>query len=235
MPLYAGFDIGIKNLAFCIIDSAKWEKYNKCDEETDSGIILWKNLNLYDTIEKCSSIIKTGKLKNTNCNNNAFWVFDNIYYCGMHKNNNCKKYKSKNNNINTLLQKAFRILDSYSIFNEVYYIALETQPKLNQKMKMFATSIETYFIIRQQIDNKDNNLKFIKNSPSKNKLKLYNGDPINNSHIKNPYNKRKYLAQKHTEFFLRKSPDLLKELYLCEKKKDDLADAFLHCIYAIQN
>jgi len=234
MPLYAGFDIGIKNLAFCIIDSAIWNQF-KNGIGTDSGIKLWKNLNILGESEKCSGTIKSGAKKGMTCDKLASWCIKDTFFCGTHKNIDCKKYKPpkiKNTNMKLLKQKAFEELDKIELFNSIDHIVIESQPRINQQMKMFATSIESYFIIRQNIDNPDPKLKSIKNSPAKNKLTVYNGPPILANHIKDPYARRKYLAEKYTEYFLEKCPEILEEYYISCKKKDDLADAFLHCILA---
>jgi hypothetical protein len=234
MPLYVGIDIGIKNLAFCVIDSEKWEKYRK-EESNDPGIVAWENLNILGNAEKCICILQSGKRKGECCEKNAKWLIKNEHYCGMHKLENCKKYtppKVRNINMTLLKKMAFIELDKFSIFNSVNYIVIETQRRINQQMKMFGASIESYFIIRQQIDN-TGSLHSIKASSAKNKLKMYNGPYIAVSHIKDPYDRRKYLAQKHTEFFLNRAPEILNTKYYPSKKRDDLADSFLHCIWAI--
>jgi hypothetical protein len=238
--MYAGFDIGIKNLAFCIIDPIEWYNYRNSQSKT-SGIKLWKNINLIDPDYKC-----TGLLKNNNiCNKKASWVLETKlvdetsyeYTCKLHKSEwatKLKKNKVNSYSIQKLKERAFKELDKIDLFKQVKYIALETQPRINQQMKMFAASIESYFIIRGFIDN-NGILKRIIQSPAKNKLKLYKGPSIDTNHIKDPYDKRKYIAQIQTEYYLNKCPEELEEWYNNCKKKDDLADAFLHCILLINN
>lgn len=234
MPLYAGFDIGIKNLAFCIIDSQDWKKFRN-GEQDDPGIKMWKNINLLGEEFTCSAVFKSGKRKNEICGKKASWK-NEVYLCGQHKTADCteiKKQLVKNVNMRELKKRAFLELDQIKLFDEVKHIAIESQPRINQQMKMFGASIESYFIIRQLIDNPGTNLRAIRASPAKNKLRVYDGPVVSTDHIKDPYNKRKYLAEKYTEYFLSKREDILKEFYHCSKKKDDLADAFLHCILAI--
>ena len=244
MGIYVGCDIGIKNLCFCAIDAEKWRDYRSGDGD-DPGIMLWVNLNLVGEPEKCSGVIKSGKKRGECCGKQARWVLESQdidgmhkeYFCGVHKEDWCTKYKPpkvKNLNMRLLKKKAFTELDKIELFNEVVHIAIESQPRINQQMKMFAASIEAYFIIRQNIDNTDSKLRAIRASPAKNKLTMYDGPRINVSHIKDPYDRRKYLAQKHTEYFLQRSPEILEEYYYPSKKRDDLADAFLHCILAIK-
>ena len=199
MPLFVGIDVGIKNLAFCIIDSEKWEIYSN-EESNDPGIVAWENLNILGEAEKCICILQSGKRKGDICGKNAKWLLENPirgHYCGMHKPDNCKKYtppKIKNINMTLLKKKAFAELDKFTIFDTVNYIVIETQRRINQQMKMFGASIESYFIIRQQIDNNSTSLRNIKASSAKNKLKMYNGPHIAVGHIKDPYDQIQNLS-----------------------------------------
>ncbi len=243
MPLYAGFDIGIKTLSFCIIDTKEWKEY-RARKSNNPGIKMWCILNIVGDPETCAGIIQSGKNKGSRCGKTAGWILETQglnryyqeYYCGRHKPEYAtvhKPAKIKNLNMRGLKKKAFVELDKIELFNQVAHIAIESQPRINQQMKMFGASIEAYFIIRQNIDNPHSALKAIRASPAKNKLSMYDGPQISVAHLKNPYDRRKYLAQKHTEYFLRRAPDVLAEYYFPNKKRDDLADAFLHCILAI--
>ena len=245
MPLYAGFDVGIKNLAFCVIDSALWRKYEE-GESDDPGVLAWENLNVIGEPATCEGHIKSGKNRGELCGKAAKWKLKSrtadgqleyYYYCGTHKVDGCEGYrppKIKNLHMGNLKKIAFNQLDQHDIFERVSYLAIETQPRINQQMKMFGASIEAYFIIRHQIDYPDSLLRTIRSSPAKNKLRMYDGPAIPVGHIKDPYDRRKYLAQKHTEYFLREAPDVLDEKYFPSKKRDDLADAFLHCLWAVK-
>ena len=232
-----GIDIGIKNLPFCVIDSVKWKKYEN-SESDDPGIIEWKNLNVLGESEKCQAIIKSGKKKGAVCGNNSRWKSPEGYYCGRHKPDGAKKYsqpKIKNIQSRILKKRIFAEFDKFVIFDKVFGIALELQPRKNQQMRMYCTSIEAYFIIRQQLDKERPVLRTIKTIPAKNKLKMYTGPEIPVDHIKRPYDRRKYLAQMHTEYFLERAQDVLEKYYYPNKKRDDLADAFLYAIWAIKN
>lgn len=229
--LVAGIDVGVKNLGVCIIDSEIWNIFKKTGVG-DSGIKLWKNINLITHPKECSGTLKNG----LECKKVSKWRINDTYFCGIHKVDDCKpiqKPQIKNISMTILKRLAYIELDKIDLFNFVDTILIETQPSKNQQMKMFASGIESYFVIRQKIDNKRECI--IKNSPAKNKLKLYDGDYISTSHIKDPYAQRKFLAQKHTEFFLRNDQQFLHENYFNNKKKDDLADAFLHALYFIEN
>lgn len=235
MTLHAAFDIGIKNLACCIIDTTQWKCFKRGESE-DPGILFWENLNLMGEPEKCCQPIKSGKKRGEPCGKAASWTNGTNYYCGTHKGGEgLKLYRPpqiKNVNMNHLKKRAFEELDKLEIFKQVSHIVLESQPKINQKMKMFYASIEAYFIIRYQIDREI--LKCVKASPAKNKLKLYKGPEIDCSHLKKSYDRRKYLAEKQTEHFLEKCPEML-DKFLNHKKRDDLADAFLHCLCSFKS
>jgi hypothetical protein len=236
MGIYVGFDIGIKNLAFCAIDSDRWKEFLSGDSD-DPGIVEWTNLDVVGAPHTCSGVIGSGKKKGEVCGKLAAWISDDAYYCGVHKpkTGKVKAYRPpriKNLDMRTLKQRAFTMLDELQVLKDATCIAIETQPRKNQQMKMFAAAIEAYFIIRCRIDAPTRGPKII-GSPAKNKLKMYDGPPINTSHLKDPYDKRKYLAQRHTEYFLESAPEILQLYYLPSKKRDDLADAFLHCIMAI--
>lgn len=228
--LCAAFDIGIKNLACCIIDSEKWCAFQK-GESTDAGIVYWENLNLLGEPESCAALLK----KSGNpCGKVAKWTDGEQYFCGRHHSEGMTAYKApavKNLNMNALKRTAFAALDGLPIFEEVTHILLESQPRINQRMKMFYAAIEAYFIIRYQLDR--TTCKSIKSSPAKNKLKLYNGPAIPCEHLKKSYDRRKYTAVKQTEHFLEKCPQVL-EKFQKNKKRDDLADAFLHCLIGLK-
>jgi hypothetical protein len=66
------FDIGIKNLAFCIFDTSS-EKYKIHD---------WGVINLCGEKVKCCSKTKRGT-----CSKNASYIYNNNYYCGTHVKN----------------------------------------------------------------------------------------------------------------------------------------------------
>jgi hypothetical protein len=228
MNLYMGIDIGIKNLAICIINGDEWKNYKNGNIE-ENGIKLWKIINVINEINECQSNKKNGE----KCNKKAIWKLNEEYYCGTHKKSESKKViekKVKELNMKIIKKKIFEELDKIELINNVSTIAIENQPRINQQMKMLAASIESYFIIRQQID-KNREIKII-SSPAKNKLKYYNGPEINTNHLKKDYDKRKYIAEKQVEYYIKNSPETLKE-FIKNKKKDDLADALLHCILYI--
>ena len=130
--LVAAFDIGIKNLACCIIDPERWRAFEQ-NESEDSGIVYWENLNLLGEAETCCATLKkTGEI----CGKTATWTDGGNYFCGKHRSDDMRAYKApavKNVNMNMLKKAAFKALDELEIFDEVTHILLESQPRINQK------------------------------------------------------------------------------------------------------
>lgn len=67
------FDVGIKNLAYCVIE--------KLDtQNNDFKILEWGIINLAENQKQCGFINK----KNKKCNSNACFVHNNNYFCKAH-------------------------------------------------------------------------------------------------------------------------------------------------------
>lgn len=256
---YVGFDVGIKNLAFCVIDSEIYKKYNESDSncnsgvsqsettnpasqdsggalhaptncECNSGVIEWVNINLIEN-KTCCGVTKKGDV----CGKTASFVLKDSFYCGTHKLEGSKKYKqknTKNQNMEYFLELLFRELDKYPILKDAHSVVIESQPRFNPKMKTLSSGIQSYFIIRNKIDFVTN-LKTVGYSSSKNKLKVWKGEYITSPKT-TKYQRTKDIGQQHTELILARSPETLEKFYNNSKKKDDLADAFLHCVYSLR-
>lgn len=234
--MYCGIDIGIKNLAICIIDPKKWLAFlNK--NNSDIGIIYWECINLLNNdIGTCCGIFKSGKKKGTICNKKANKkTIDGDYWCSTHAPENAfniKTIKVKNVELCKIMKLAFEKLDLLQDkFNLVKKIRIELQPgKLNPRMKTFSNAIYAYFIYKYQIQH--NTLKDIKFSNAKNKTLVCEKFGLNiNCKKTKKYDRTKEMA-------VLAIPELLGEytpqIFLSSKKKDDLADSFLHTIFAIK-
>jgi len=222
MVIYCGIDVGIRNLAFCVIDSIQWTEYiNKHTGPT--GILEWQNLDLYP-VNSCSHIQKTGKNKGKMCGKSSSHFFGDNGYCATH----CTKYKCTKIKctVNDCAIKAFQLLDTFDIFKRVSRVYIENQPSINQKMKMFAAKLEAYFLIRYGMQ--PDNIMSVHFSPAKKKLTMQDRKGVDTDHLKTPYQKRKFTAKKTVESYLQGTVELSK--YLDNTKQDDLADALLHCI-----
>ena len=201
------FDVGIKNLAYCLLNNDKIE---------DWGII---NISIDPVCDICDKSAKK--------------TCENIKLCTTHTK--LKKYKDKkmknipkiNNNIFELGKNIVQKLDEKENFLNVDIVCIENQPALkNPTMKTVQMILYSYFLI----NGVPNNIKNIEMVNARNKLKVYNGPKIE-CDIKNKYNKNKFLAIKYCEYMIKNEDSKFINLYNNSKKKDDLADAYLQGIY----
>ena len=215
---YLSFDIGIKNLAYCIINE------NKIIE--DWGII---NIVNEEPIHKCSEYNKN---KNK-CNSNATYKNKhNQYSCNKHyKILNDKSYKIiKKINANKIdleilgisLIKKLKEIDN---FKQCEHIILENQPVLkNPKMKSIQMIVYSYFLMLKL---EHNIILKIKMFLPKNKLNIYDGPKLETL-SKNKYDNRKKQSIIITKYILEKYNEQSMILYLNNhSKKDDLCDSYL--------
>ena len=211
------FDIGIKNLAFCLL----------CKET--QKIKNWGIINI-----SCDDICQHVNTKNNKCENSAKYKHNDILLCTAHSKlkqypNKCKKIKSENS-IYNIGKKMIEELDKYPDFLKCTDIIVENQPSLkNPTMKSIQMIVYSYFLIK----NKNSNLEMIN---ARNKLKVYKGPKIiipyeNNK--KNKYKINKYLAIKYCNKMIENENKQFIDLYTNSKKKDDLADSYLQGIYYI--
>lgn len=239
--LYVGWDIGIKNLAYCIID------HNPKD--TKSKILELDIINLIETEPetKCSQTNKNGK----KCNSIAEYVSkknEKDFYCNRHykqyikegnTKTNLKKVKKKKIKANlvpleTLGKTLFMKLDENKLFMDCDNIIIENQPVLkNPKMKSLQIMLYSYFLI------KNNNINDIQLVNASNKLKVFKGKldkdkEIMLKNIKDKYRKNKVTAVEHSRKMMDDAGEnSFLEKFNNHKKNDDLADAYLMCHYFI--
>lgn len=198
---YCGIDIGIKNLALCLVD--------------DTVIKEWVVVNLF-VPSVCNGTLKSGE----KCCKKATFRNKDDFYCGTHKDINCKKYKQKlttQYSIDDVLKAAFAKLDEYSeYFNMTDIVIIEQQVKANPRMRVLSNAIHAYFLLKY------NNIQKIVYSPAKNKLKVCKENVQTT-----PGGKQlKKIAIQH---IIKLLPDeILQQYFYTETKKDDLADAYLH-------
>ena len=215
---YLSFDIGIKNLAYCIVNDK-----NKIED--------WGIINIVDEqpIYKCTEINKN---KNK-CNFKAIYKNKNNQFCcnKHYQLLNDKSYKKiKNINVNKieldiLGESLLKKIKNKQNFKDCEYIILENQPVLkNPKMKSIQMILYTYFLMLKIEYNK---IKSIKMFLPKNKLKIYDGPKLEIL-SKNKYDNRKKQSIVITDYFLEKyKENEMKLLLKNSKKKDDLCDSYL--------
>jgi len=255
------WDIGIKNLAYCVIDY----DYIKNTSETVTcyesikNIIEWDIINVVPDCDHCYK---------TNCKKPAsfkcYYYGKSVKWCLKHdsiynklfeldrtcnSNNLSKKMSIKtinciNINIDvlrmSLIQKLDRIILPLIKKYSINYSLIENQPAMrNPRMKAIADTVYTWFLIRGIVDSKIiKSIHFI--SPS-NKLKEY-ADELTKSDNKYKSTKMKSISVVNDYFNTIKlsntssnTSSMIKWIKHLEKfnKKDDLCDTLLQGYYWI--
>ena len=228
------FDVGIKNMAYCIV---------KFNEKTDNNhtILKWGIINCAENILnnnlKCC-VSRKGILCNKDaCNqvsiNDTILGFCNLKTCQKelntnYSNKNIKKVTKKTTkdiSLKDLGDVLFNELNNIPL-TDIDCIVIENQPALkNPTMKSLQIMLFSFFLYKKPKNNPD--LVFFNAS---NKLKIYTGPEINTSHIKNKYNKRKFKSIQITEFMLEKYNIDKLHYFKSNTKKDDLSDCYMQCL-----
>ena len=214
------FDVGIKNLAYCLLDDAN-------DTIEDWGIL---NISADPVCEH--------QMKDRCCEKSAKFIVDGAYLCPSHRN--LKKYREckakkvpKSKNLLLLIGKNIaKLLDSKPLFLEVDAVIIENQPALkNPTMKSIQMIVYSYFLVKGISTTQP--LETIELINARNKLKAYKGPPVS-CEIKDKYKRTKFLGIQYCRHMIHENTDIL-ETYRIQfqesKKKDDLADAYLQGMY----
>ncbi len=220
------FDIGIKNLAFCLLD--------------DQGLIEdWGILNI--SIDPVCN--HCNKQNGKQCDKTAkYRIDDNFYLCSSHKLLKIYKEKKKKNvpkKKNPMLdlgKNMVNILDKKDNFLNVDWVLIENQPALkNPTMKSIQMILYSYFLING-VSNQDSLIENIEMINARNKLKAYKG-PVIECDIKDKYKKTKFLGIEYCKCMINENniDDKFIELFNTSKKQDDLADAYLQGMYKLNN
>ena len=223
---YLSFDIGIKNLSFCLIN------------DKDLNIEDWGILNISpDAV--CEHCMK----ENKQCDKSAKKIIieNNKRLCSSHiKLKQYKDMKMKNipkhkNQLLLIGKNIVEQLDKYNHFLDVDHVLLENQPALkNPTMKSIQMIIFSYFLVNG-ITNDLSKIENLEMINARNKLKAYKGPEIK-CEIKDKYKRTKFLGIEYCKVMIDendKIEDKFKKLFEESKKKDDLADSYLQGIYYI--
>lgn len=228
-------DIGLKNLALCIMsasDSTDYKTYK---------LHLWNVYNILECDEDrlCGAMQKNGKI----CNKKCLYKYREEFTCKTHfpknieikRNNNIKFKKIKDyllQDIAKILLTKINEIFNDDIFKDLDGIYIELQPQMNKKMALvshilYGKLVELY--IQKNIP-----IRFVRAST---KLKCYIGPPIE-CKLKTAYAKRKWLSIQYIKwFFENKFNNEEKENWLpfllSHKKADDICDAMCYVLNII--
>ena len=210
------WDIGIKNLSYCLIENNK--------------IVDWDVINLDDEeiIIKCNGEYKNGnkcKAKSVYLNKDKSCGYCKTHYKKLDESNNTnfkevKKPKKKKINLLEVGNRLITELDKR--FNSVKFdnVLLENQPSLkNPTMKSVQIIIFSYFLINGY--NKDT-IKHIQMISATQKNKYCNNYCKLNTHIELPTTKSSYNNAKKTAILV--TDDILKKIYDDVGETDDVVE-----------
>lgn len=219
------FDVGIKNLAFCLIN------------KNDRLIEDWGILNI--CIDEVCEHNHNGK----RCEKSATYYDKDIKLCTGHKD--LKKYKEKKfkkipkikNSVLETGKKMITKLDEKVDFLDVDIVIIENQPALkNPTMKTIQMMLYSYFLIKG-VTNEDKTVSLIEMINARNKLKAYKGPEIK-CDIKDKYKKTKYLGIEYCNYMIKENTKIENkwlQLFSESKKKDDLSDSYLQGMFYLGN
>jgi hypothetical protein len=235
------WDIGIKNLAYCITDE---------NENNEISILDWNVFNISaDTT--CDYTCKTPCTKSATYHSNI----SNLYFCTTHikkyqKENPEEKFKKIVSGKDQFFQtncKIPEVLDQHrELFLSCQHIVLENQPIFkNPKMKTIQMILYSYFIMRGITDKHITNslVETIQCFSATNKLKLNlskdfsnhsNDETVENETQMPTVSTKDYKDRKKSSInlvyqLLKDTPNLYTQFH-SHKKKDDLADCLLQAI-----
>ena len=154
-----------------------------------------------------------------------------LSYCILEQNEESKHIKiidwdvidlvddiSQKKNITLLFQNIPRKLDTYpSLLDNIQRVCIENQPTLkNPTMKTIQIILYSYFLIRGVTDKKENPVKLISFISATNKLKVYQGPPIDPDLYTKSGNLKKIPKSK-----VAKNQPLIVDFLECEEEEEE--------------
>jgi hypothetical protein len=251
--MYLAWDVGVKNLAFCLGTKdgkiKKWDIINLTNQKIVNCVGVNKNGKActsqsccFDVDTKdflCKKHSSGKKVKELyicfHCKTKCKYIHkeSNEYVCAKHlPTDKTKDYCELINNKSVTKTSLFKLgnnliekLDDIPELLDATTIDIENQPSLkNPTMKSIQMILYTYFLVK--LKDKKISLNLVS---AKNKLKfdLDNPEIREVKKITDNYKKNKKLAIEFTKEFLKNEPEWLEHFENYKNKKDDLADAYL--------
>ena len=223
-------DVGIKNLAYCLLET-------ETQNSETLNILKWDSINLCGDSAPICTI--------NECKRKAKYFYDLNYFCEIIKDNKiyyCNTHAKKIENKQEIISKTIsankidlvsvgisvkKSLDvHFPILDEAVHIVIENQiSPIATRMKTLQGMLMQYFIMR--------GCTSITFASSINKLKAF----TLNIGKKTSYKDRKKMGIEVTDKILNLLPLLTSwtALFLHHQKKDDLADSFLQGVWFLQS
>ena len=228
--LVISFDVGIINLAYCILSL----------EESGPVVYDWNIINMAGGDPKltCTTALRNQDKK---CSTKAFYTdAAGKGVCLTHSKARQAAGEELKRNLTVanvteseLKECLFRALDANPIFLEPNMVLVEQQPlKGMEKIRGVGHALFDYFVLRGMLDKgkKYSVLKFI---DAKNKLTIYEGPPIS-CHLKTQYARNKWYSVRYCSWAIRSLPFTCGYFDNFKQKKDDLADCFLQGLWYLK-
>jgi hypothetical protein len=250
MKTVLSWDIGLKNLSYCILENKKEknkeDKEEEYQTETIHGYCIkdWGLINVYENQKEIINYCNEKTKKGTICHKKAKFtnIDENVFFCKKHSQKDSKliSKKSKPKKKYSPFDYAIRIkniLDKHPNFKKVKHVVIENQPcQLNPTMKSVQMILFSYFTFLHSSGESDILSVSLVNAKQKEKLPLEDNTWINSefdkkakekmNRVKDSYKKRKILCVEYTKYCLQDAPEYLSFLENHEKQ-DDLSDCFL--------
>ena len=237
-------DVGIKNLAICIVDI----------QDKTHTIIDWAIINcaqdIIDAELKCcverkkgicektavNKVIINKDSKNSKDTDPCYAGYCHLKTCqkelvAKYTKKQIKKVKKLNSNhisINVLAKILYRELEKITGLNQIEMVLIENQPVLkNPKMKSIQMIVFSYFLFEAECHSHPYEVKLFNASK---KLKAYDGPEIKTT--KKKYAKRKFLSIEYTKYFIKKFKidEKWRSVFSKAKKKEDMEDCSLQAL-----
>jgi hypothetical protein len=233
--LVLSFDVGIKNMAYCLIE------YNDKIVIKDWQLVDNARIPPCHLCNKCAKtyVFKTPEKTLEKCD----------YFCDTHTKNYAEKHYIKRGEIKkvkdcNLMDLEYLATNLYNyleakphLWTNIDYIIIEQQPpKATDKVKQMEMMLYSYFLNKQILQK--TGIVNLRRYQARKKLEILGMEnlPEFNKYDKSEYKDRKALSKLYTNLILKKIEDYKYLQILSDiKKTDDLCDAFVQGLETIQS
>lgn len=238
-------DVGIKNLSLLVFEpGTSTSTAVTIMADAESGTPLWTILDITpDEFNfTCDHVTRLKRRcgKQSVCK----YAASNVSFCNVHKKHADAKAACVHFDRNkvplddvytTLVAKLDAFFRKHVCASEkIHTVIIEKQPPKNPRMRAIMNVLHSYFVIRGKVDHLHGlNLRDTHLIDAKHKLTVYNGPPVDATHLKKKYDQRKFLSVAYTRYMLAAACASKNLAHFEESgtKKDDLADCYLQAVY----